>query len=158
MEGCYLSVQDFHDKYANCKDFFILYLNMHSLYKNFEKLQELLTQFNEMPDIIAISETKLFTNMTIHLFVMVFEIAYFMHKYCNKHLPAAFEGMLNKNTSCQTKSKSNLFLLFCTIDLIIQSLSYRGPIIWNKISPTIRENKCFTSFKKQYHQQVFILE
>ena len=136
MEGCYLSVQDFHDKYANCKDFFILYLNMHSLNKNFEKLQELLTQFNEMPDIIAISETKLFTTVTIHLFVMVFEIAYFMYKYCNKHLPAAFEGMLNKNTlllsskeSCQTKSKSNLFLLFCTIDLIIQSLSYRGPII-----------------------------
>ena len=136
MEGCYLSVQDFHDKYANCKDFFILYLNMHSLNKNFGKLQELLTQFNEMPDIIAISETKLFTTVTIHLFVMVFEIAYFMYKYCNKHLPAAFEGMLNKNTlllsskeSCQTKSKSNLFLLFCTIDLIIQSLSYRGPII-----------------------------
>ena len=31
MEGCYLSVQDFHDKYANSKDFFILHLNMHSL-------------------------------------------------------------------------------------------------------------------------------
>ena len=55
MEGCYLSVQDFHDKYANCKDFFILYLNMHSLNKNFEKLEELLTEFNEMPDIIAVS-------------------------------------------------------------------------------------------------------
>ena len=67
---------------------------------------------------------------------MVFEIAYFMYKYCNKHLPAAFEGMLNKNTlllsskeSHQTRSKSNLFLLFCTIDLNKQSLSYRGPLI-----------------------------
>ena len=25
------------------------------------------------------------------------EIAYFMYKSCNKHLTAAFEGMLNKN-------------------------------------------------------------
>ena len=136
MEGCYLSVQEFHDKYANSKDFFIFYLNMHSLNKNFEKLEELLTQFNEMPDIIAVSKTKLFTTVTIRFFVMVFEIAYFMYKYCNKHLPTAFEGMLNKNTllssskeSSQTRSKSNLFLLFCTIDLNIQTLSYRGPLI-----------------------------
>ena len=78
MEDCYLSVQDFHDKYANCKDVFILHLNMHSLNKNFEKLEELLTQFNEMPDIIAVSKTKLFTTVTIHFFVMVFEIAYFI--------------------------------------------------------------------------------
>ena len=59
------------------------------------------------------------------------EIAYFMYKYCNKHLPAAFEGMLNKNTlrlsgkeSRQTRSKSKLFPLFCRIDLTKQSLSY----------------------------------
>ena len=25
------------------------------------------------------------------------EITYFMYKYCNKRLPAAFEGRLNKN-------------------------------------------------------------
>ena len=78
MDGCYLSVQDFHDKYANCKDFYILHLNMRSLNKDFEKLEELLTQFNKIPDIIAISKTKLSTTMTKHLFVMVFEIAYFM--------------------------------------------------------------------------------
>ena len=23
MEGCYIAVQDFYDKYANCEDFFI---------------------------------------------------------------------------------------------------------------------------------------
>ena len=80
-----------------------------------------------------------------------------MYKYCNKHFPSAFERMLNtrKNTlllsrkeSCQTRSKSNFFpyFLFCTIDLNKQSLSYRGPLIWNKIPPTIRENKSFTSF------------
>ena len=91
------------------------------------------------------------------------EIAYFLYKYCNNHLPASFEGMLNKNTlrlnskeSRQARSKSKLFPLFCRIDLTKQSLSYRGPSIWNKISPTIRENKSFRSFKKQYHQQVLI--
>ena len=92
------------------------------------------------------------------------EIAYFMYKYCNNHLPAAFEGMLNKNTlrlsskeSRQTGSKSNFFPLFRRIDLTKQSLRYRGPLIWNKIPPTIRENKTFRSFRKLYHQQVLIL-
>ena len=96
------------------------------------------------------------------------EIANFMYryKYCNNHLPAAFTGMLNKNTlrlsskeSRQTRSKSKLFPLFCRIDLTKQCLSYRGPLIWNKIPPTIRENKSFRSFRsftKQYHQQVLI--
>ena len=41
MDGCYLSVQDFHDKYANCKDFFILHLSMRSLNKDFEILEML---------------------------------------------------------------------------------------------------------------------
>ena len=67
------------------------------------------------------------------------KIAYFMYKYCNNHLPATFEGMLNKNTlrfsskeSRQTRRKSNLFPLFCRIDLTKQYLSYRGPLIWTK--------------------------
>ena len=82
------------------------------------------------------------------------EIVYFMYKYCNNHLPAAFEGMLNKTTlrlsskervachsknfnvcryslqqSRKTRSKSKLFPVFCRIDLTKQSLSYRGPLI-----------------------------
>ena len=58
-----------------------------------------------------------------------------MYKYCIKHLPAAFERMLNKNIlhlssqeSQQTKSKSNLFVLFCKIDLNKQSLTIKRPI------------------------------
>ena len=93
------------------------------------------------------------------------EIAHIMYKYCNNYLPVAFEGILNKNTlhlsskeSGQTRSKSKLLPLFCRIDITKQSLSYRGPLIWNKISPTIRENKPFRSFRKQYHQQVLILK
>ena len=81
-----------------------------------------------------------------------------MYNFCNNHLPAAFEWMLDRNTlrlsskeSRKTRSKSNLFPLFCKIDLTKQSLSYRGPLIWNKIPPTIRENK-------QYHEQVLILK
>ena len=88
------------------------------------------------------------------------EIAYFMYKYCVKHLPAAFEGMLNKNTLrlSSKESRQKLFSLFCRIGLTKQSLSYGGPLIWNKIPPTIRENKSFRSFRKQYHQQVLILK
>ena len=73
------------------------------------------------------------------------KIAYFMYKYCNNHLPAAFEEMLNKNTlrlsskeSRRTRSKSKLFTLFCRIDLTKQSLSYRGPLTLEgrQFSPT----------------------
>ena len=72
------------------------------------------------------------------------EIAYFIYQYCNNHLPTAFEGMLNKNTLClsskesrRTRCKSKLFPLFYRIDPTKQSSSYRGPLIWNKIPPTI---------------------
>ena len=47
------------------------------------------------------------------------EIAYFIYKYCNNHLPATFEGIVNKNTlrlsskeSQQTRRKSNLLPYF----------------------------------------------
>ena len=78
-----------------------------------------------------------------------------MYKYCNKHLPAAFEKILNKNILLLiAKNLAKLevnqicfsYSLFCTIDLNKQSLRYRSPLIWNKIPPTIRENKSFTSF------------
>ena len=90
------------------------------------------------------------------------EITYFMHKYCNKQLPAAFEEMLNKNTSRlssqdyrQTRCRSNLFFLFCRIYLTKQSLSYRG-LLWNKIPLPVRENKSFGSFRKIYNQHVLM--
>ena len=49
---------------------------MHSLNKNLEKLEELLTQFNEMPDNTAISKTKLSTTIKIHLFSRFFHTSF----------------------------------------------------------------------------------
>ena len=34
------------------------------------------------------------------------EIACLMYKYCNKHLPVAFKGMLNKKTLCLSSKES----------------------------------------------------
>ena len=55
------------------------------------------------------------------------EIDHVRYNYCIKHLPAAFEWMLNKNTlhlsskeSRQTRSSLNLSPLFCKIDLTKQ--------------------------------------
>ena len=95
--------------------------------------------------------------------LMETEIAHFMYKYHYDHLPPAFDGILNQNklyTSLGhkdfrlTRSKSNLFPSFCRIELTKQSINYKGPLIWNKIPLSLRENKSFKSFKKQLHQHV----
>jgi len=44
-------------------NFFMLHSNIRSLRKNSEKLEELLSDIKKMPEIIAISETKLKTKV-----------------------------------------------------------------------------------------------
>ena len=81
------------------------------------------------------------------------ETASFMYKYLHDELPVTFRNLLDDNqlansTSRQTRSQSNLFPLFCRIELTKQSLKYRGPLTWNSIPVAIRQNKSHNSFKK----------
>ena len=90
--------------------------------------------------------------LTIHQLEEL-ETASFMYKYLHDDLPVTFRNLLDDNqlassTSRQTRSQSNLFPLFCRIELTKQSLKYRGPLTWNSISVTIRQNKSHNSFKK----------
>ena len=55
----YLNTQDFNHKFAKTTNFFILLVNIISLKKNINKLEELLLKLGKLPDIIALSETKL---------------------------------------------------------------------------------------------------
>ena len=55
----YLNTQDFNNKFAKATNFFILHVNIRSLNKNIDKLEELLLELGKLPDIIALSETKL---------------------------------------------------------------------------------------------------
>ena len=55
----YLNTQDFNNKFAKTTNFFILHVNIRSLNKNIDKLEELLLELGKLPDIIALSETKL---------------------------------------------------------------------------------------------------
>ena len=66
-DNCYISTPDFQNLYANNTDFCILHINIRSLNKNFEKLEELLSVLGKMPEIIAISETKLNSNLKTFL-------------------------------------------------------------------------------------------
>ena len=65
--NCYMTAEDFQCQYKYNKDFFLMHINIRSLNKNFEKLEELLIQLGKMPDITAISETKLKLNFSTHL-------------------------------------------------------------------------------------------
>ena len=90
--------------------------------------------------------------LTIHQLEEL-ETASFMYKYLHDDLPVTFRNLLDDNqlassTSRQTRSQSNLFPLFCRIELTKQSLKYRGPLTWNSIPVTIRQNKSHNSFKK----------
>ena len=57
----YITPEKFHKQYATSTndDFFMLHINTRSLNKHFEKLEEFVTQLGKLPEIIAISETKL---------------------------------------------------------------------------------------------------
>jgi len=57
-ENSYLSSHDFNKMKSN-KNFFLLHINICSLNKNLEKLEELMLELGKFPDIKAISETKL---------------------------------------------------------------------------------------------------
>ena len=55
----YINIQSIKSKFSHGNDFCILHVNSRSLNKNFDALEELILQFQKLPDIIAISETKL---------------------------------------------------------------------------------------------------
>ena len=86
------------------------------------------------------------------------ETASFMHKYLHDDLPITFRNLLDNNQlacciSRQTRSQSNLFPQFCRIELTKQSLKYQGPLTWNSIPITIRQNKSHNFFKKKRNKK-----
>ena len=62
FRNCYISTQNFYKQYASNNELFLNYINIWSLHKNFEKLEELL-----LPDLIVISETKLNSRLNYNL-------------------------------------------------------------------------------------------
>ena len=65
----YITPEKFHKQYATSTDddFFMLHINTRSLNKHFEKLEEFVTQLGKLPEIIAISETKLHSEFKMQL-------------------------------------------------------------------------------------------
>ena len=61
----YCSAEYFGKRYVNINKFVILHVNVRSLTKNFEKLEQLIMDINVFPDIIAVSETKLKRSMAL---------------------------------------------------------------------------------------------
>ena len=55
----YITPENFHKQNGTSNDFFVLHINTRSLNKNFKKLVEILIQLGKLPEMIAISETKL---------------------------------------------------------------------------------------------------
>ena len=55
----YMQVKEFCKQYLNNNDFFLIHINIPSLNKNFEKLEQLLENLGKLLDLIAISETEL---------------------------------------------------------------------------------------------------
>ena len=66
-QNSYKPPKNFMTNPAIIMTFFMLDVNIRSLNKNFEKLEDLLTQISKLPDIIAISETKLNNKLNFNL-------------------------------------------------------------------------------------------
>ena len=66
-DNSYITVNDFQNKYAQSNESFLLHINIRSINKNLERLEELLVKLGKLPDIIAISETKLQTKFNFCL-------------------------------------------------------------------------------------------
>ena len=62
-----ISAHDFYETCAECNDFFLLHLNIRSLNKNLDKLEDLLTRLGKLPDEIAITETILSSKLSSFL-------------------------------------------------------------------------------------------
>ena len=81
------------------------------------------------------------------------ELACFMHRYDHGKLPLACQVLLKNNSKSpktklrQTRSNSKYFPAYCRINLTMQSIKYKGPVLWNKIPSSIREVKSLTTFK-----------
>ena len=67
LDQTYISADKFKKKYKNSPAFCLLHINIRSLTKNLEKLEELLSDLDKMPEIIAISETKLKAEFKLQL-------------------------------------------------------------------------------------------
>ena len=81
------------------------------------------------------------------------ELACFMHQYDHGKLPLACQVLLKNNSKSsktklrQSKSNSKYFPAYCRIYLTMQSIKYKGPVLWNKIPSSIKEVKSLTTFK-----------
>ena len=106
-DNCYIFTPDSQNLYANNTDFCILHINIRSLNKNFEKLEELLSVFSKMPEIIAIPETKLNSNLKTFLLGYTF-----IHN--NSPTSAGGVRMFIKDTlSYKTTTKYQLNIIGC---------------------------------------------
>ena len=83
-------------------------------------------------------------------------IACFMRNYENDNLLSAFCNFFDQNCTIiakitaslrQTRSHSNYFLRYCRINITKQSIKYKGPIIWNRVSSDIKKLKNHQKFR-----------
>ena len=67
------------------------------------------------------------------------ELACFMHRYDHGKLPLACQVLLKNNSKSsktklrQTRSNSKYFPAYCQINLTMESIKYKCPVLWNKI-------------------------
>ena len=74
-----------------------------------------------------------------------------MYKCIKGMLPPCFNHFFQNNlvsnnfTKC-TRSRSKFCPSFCRLNITKQSLSYRGPLAWNKAPSSIKQIKSYKKF------------
>ena len=93
--------------------------------------------------------------------IYTYEVAIFMHKFCNKKLPITFSKYFCKtDTVHKLRTRQNLACKFAipryNTSRLQRSIKYGGIKIWNSISSETR-NSFFKVFKKKYKQCLLAL-
>ena len=93
--------------------------------------------------------------------IYTYEVAIFMHKFCNKKLPITFSKYFCKtDTVHKLRTRQNLACKFAiprySTSRLQRSIKYGGIKIWNSISSETR-NSSFKVFKKKYKQCLLAL-
>ena len=93
--------------------------------------------------------------------IYTYEVAIFMHKFCNKKLPITFSKYFSKtDTVHKLRTRQNLACKFAiprySTSRLQRLINYSGIKIWDSISSETR-NSSFKVFKKKYNQCLLAL-
>lgn len=97
---------------------------------------------------------NIFVNLKVMTFkdILDLKLGKLTYKYSNNLLPKHFNSYFEKNAdfhNYNTRHAENFMTSIHRISLYEQSIRFRGPHLWNRLSKTIKQSSSLNVFKKK---------